>query len=205
MNDTTHAAREAERAAKAKALILPAGSEERDFWLEAAVQHGFEETAGGEHVPEYDPPAYFATADEVLALMASARQQGRDDAVTPAARWRQRGEADPHGDRYDCPRERLCGGHLTDDEVAHQTAMIGRNDLDHEAKLSVAKDRIRWLSRRVVALETAAPVVIEASSAMPGKPFNWVLTVQWPNGAETVEHCSTEVAALLGYVPEEGP
>jgi hypothetical protein len=84
MNDTTHAAREAERAAKAKALIPPAGSEERDFWLEAAVQHGFEETAGVEHLPEYDPPAYFATADEVLALMASARQQGRDDVTTPA-------------------------------------------------------------------------------------------------------------------------
>jgi len=199
-----HAAREAERAAKAKALIPAAGSEERDFWLEAAVQHGFEETAGGEYVPEYDRPAYSATADEVLALMASARQQGRDDAVTPAARWRQRGEPDPHGDRYDCPRERLCGGHLSDDEVAHQIAMLSRHDLNFEGVLSMVKDRLRWLSRRVVALEAAAPVVIEAASSMPGDIFDWALTVQWPDGSETVEHCSTQVAALLGYVPEEG-
>lgn len=49
----------------------------------------------------------------------------------------------------------------------------------------------------------AGPVVIEAASSMPGDIFDWALTVQWPDGSETVEHCSTQVAALLGYVPED--
>lgn len=66
---------------------------------------------------------------------------------TPAARWRERGELDPHGNVYDYERAMLCGGHLTDDEVAHQTAMLMRYDLNHEAVLQTAKDRIRWLSR----------------------------------------------------------
>ncbi|MFX4335984.1 hypothetical protein ABTA25_19540, partial [Acinetobacter baumannii] len=52
--------------------------------------------------------------------------------------------------------------------------------------------------------ETAGPVVIEAASSMPGDIFDWALTVQWPDGSESVEHCSTQAAALLGYVPEEG-
>ncbi|MGG3815576.1 hypothetical protein ABEV34_28610 [Methylorubrum rhodesianum] len=50
--------------------------------------------------------------------------------------------------------------------------------------------------------ETAGPVVIEAASSMPGDIFDWALTVQWPDGSESVEHCSTQAAALLGYVPE---
>ena len=49
----------------------------------------------------------------------------------------------------------------------------------------------------------AGPVVIEAASSMPGDIFDWALTVQWPDGSETVEHCSAQVAALLGYVPED--
>ena len=92
--------------------------------------------------------------EEICAVLAALTQSDAAGS-TPAAEWRERGEADPHGDRYDCPRERLMGGHLTDDQVAFQTAMIGRHDLDHEVKLTVAKDRIRWLSRRVVALEAA--------------------------------------------------
>lgn len=71
---------------------------------------------------------------------------------TPAARWREKGEADPHANAYDVERARLCGGHLTDDEVAFQTAMLSPRDLNHEAVLTTAKDRIRWLSR---ALERA--------------------------------------------------
>lgn len=63
------------------AEIPPAASEDRDFWLEAARQHGFEETSGGEQVPEYDPPAYFATEDEVLRLMSDARKQGQRDVL----------------------------------------------------------------------------------------------------------------------------
>lgn len=48
----------------------------------------------------------------------------------------------------------LAGGDRTDMEAAYDTAMIMRSDLDHEARLSVAKDRIRWLSVQL-ALVTA--------------------------------------------------
>lgn len=66
---------------------------------------------------------------------------------TPAARWRDNGEPDPFGDRYDRERASLCGGHMTDDEVAN--AMYLDPGI---ANLTAAKDRIRWLSR---ALEAA--------------------------------------------------
>lgn len=37
---------------------------------------------------------------------------------TPAANWRQNGEADPFGKRYECERASLPLGNLTDDELA---------------------------------------------------------------------------------------
>lgn len=73
-------------------VTVPAsGTEERLFWLEAAEQHGFEATSGGEQIPEYDPPAYFATEDEVLKLMAVAREQGRKDVLDALATEAARG------------------------------------------------------------------------------------------------------------------
>lgn len=69
---------------------------------------------------------------------------------TDAAKWRVRGEEDPHGDIYTRGRETLCGGHLTDDELAN--AVYLEPDI---ATLTSAKERLRWLSRRCVALEAA--------------------------------------------------
>ena len=67
-------------------VTVPAlGTEERDFWLEAAEQHGFERTSGEEELPAFDPPAYLATEDEVLKLMAVAREQGRKDVLDALA------------------------------------------------------------------------------------------------------------------------
>lgn len=50
-------------------------------------------------------------------------------------------------------RAELCGGSLTDTEAAFAIAMLSRDDLSHEAVLTIAKDRIRWLSARVAVLE----------------------------------------------------
>jgi len=82
-------------------------------------------------------------------------------AATPAAQWREKGDPDPHGDRYDCERAALAMGKLTDDELAngvflHGDGTHGRPPLElviagkaHMpiAWLTAAKDRIRWLSR----------------------------------------------------------
>lgn len=72
--------------------------------------------------------------------------------ATPAAKWRQEGKEDPHGNRYDCERAKLGMGHLTDDELANAVFMADRSSLDLIAYQTAAKDRIRWLSR---ALEAA--------------------------------------------------
>ena len=79
---------------------------------------------------------------------------------TPAAKWRQEGEDDPHGDRYNCQRAALTLGEYTDDELANGVFLHGNEPLNINALLrktpgyhsavvwlTAAKDRIRWLSR----------------------------------------------------------
>jgi predicted DNA-binding transcriptional regulator YafY len=76
-------------------------------------------------------------------------------AETPAAQWRERGEADPHGARYDCPREKTVGGGMTDDEAANAVFMEPTI-----ANTTIAKDRIRWLSRQVERLGAGIQVAL---------------------------------------------
>lgn len=79
---------------------------------------------------------------------------------TPAAHWRENGEADPHGTEYNCERSALTLGDLTDDELANAVYLHGDTTppmedlLSGKAKmpivyLTAAKERIRWLSRRL--------------------------------------------------------
>lgn len=63
---------------------------------------------------------------------------------TPAARWRENGEPDPHGDRYNGERSALCRGDVTDDELANEVYLY-----PNIGNLTAAKERIRWLSRRL--------------------------------------------------------
>lgn len=74
------------------------------------------------------------------------------EAQTPAARWRDEGKEDPHGNRYLCDRAQLCGGHLTDDELANEVYMD-----PSLMNLTAAKDRIRWLSRENERLRSQFP------------------------------------------------
>ena len=64
--------------------------------------------------------------------------------------WRERGEADPHGTRYDT--EKPTRADLTDDMVAFKLGVLCRSDMDHQAVLQLGMDRIRWLSRKLAAL-----------------------------------------------------
>ncbi|MDM5112785.1 hypothetical protein [Aeromonas salmonicida] len=79
---------------------------------------------------------------------------------TPAAHWREKGEPDPHGSYYDHERAALALGDLTDDELANAVFMHGDGKpsiaeiIAGTAKmpivyLTAAKERIRWLSRKV--------------------------------------------------------
>lgn len=64
---------------------------------------------------------------------------------TPVANWREEKQEDPHGTHYDGERAKLAGGQYTDDEVANMVYMN-----PGIANLTVAKERIRWLSRKLV-------------------------------------------------------
>ena len=97
------------------------------------------------------------------------------DRATPAAEWREAGEQDPHGNRYDCKREQLTLGQLSDDQLANAAFMGYDRPLDIKRLLSDdksyftpvmlmagVKDRIRWLSRRTVALEQQRDELLRA-------------------------------------------
>ena len=86
MTPTTQAGATSADETKTGQVAVPApGTEERDFWIEAAIQHGFEEARDEEYLSQYDPPALLASEDQVLALIAAARQQGRDDVAALAS------------------------------------------------------------------------------------------------------------------------
>lgn len=70
---------------------------------------------------------------------------------TVAARWRANGQPDPHGSRYECERAALPKGDMSDDELANRMFIADRNDLDLIVWQTAAKERIRWLSRALIA------------------------------------------------------
>lgn len=85
----------------------------------------------------------------------------------PAAEWRERGEPDPHGNTYDCTRDKLCMGNLTDDELANAAFMnydrwpsmqelLAGKAFTPIAYMTAVKDRIRWLSRQLEGEKAAA-------------------------------------------------
>lgn len=121
----------------------------------------------------------FSCGEDVKPLLAETwnrrtaqSMQGAQESVaaTPSAQWRANGEADPHGNQYDCERAALAMGSLTDDELANAVFLNGdaRPRLEDViagkahmpiAYLTAAKERIRWLSRaleRTVAARVAA-------------------------------------------------
>lgn len=96
-------------------------------------------------------------------LLAAMQHDGVVDTRTrtPAAAWRVAGEPDPHGTRYERERATLPMGHLTDDELAngaylnydrrpYPTEILAGRASSPIAWMTAVKDRIRWLSRRLV-------------------------------------------------------
>ncbi|WP_238874207.1 hypothetical protein [Achromobacter xylosoxidans] len=101
-----------------------------------------------------------------------------EDGTTPGATWREKGEADPHGTRYNCERAALTLGTLTDDELANGAFLAYDRQPSVEELLSgkgftpivwmtAVKDRIRWLSRKLAEAEgRAAPAADDARNAV---------------------------------------
>jgi hypothetical protein len=97
-------------------------------------------------------------------LHRKGRSSLMNSELTPAAHWRAAGTPDPHGKHYDCERAKLNMGYLSDDELAneaflHYDARPSMAELlAGTARMPIAymtgvKDRIRWLSRRLVEAE----------------------------------------------------
>lgn len=104
---------------------------------------------------------------ELRAALAAPVQA----AGIPAAEWRVKGEPDPHAGQYDCERAALTKGELTDDMLANGLYLYDhRGGLESIVWLTAAKERIRWLSRKLeqaiaghaLAKLKAAPVQGEA-------------------------------------------
>jgi hypothetical protein len=46
--------------------------------------------------------------------------------------------------------------------------------------------------------------IIEAADCIGVRGATWALTIEWPDGTETVEHVSDHGARALGYMPDDG-
>lgn len=93
----------------------------------------------------------------------TANERGADRG-TPSARWKQDGQPDPHGNRYECERSDLIMGQHTDDELANSLFLCNhRASLDSIGLLTAAKDRILWLSRALEAERTKHAAEIAAA------------------------------------------
>lgn len=73
-------------------------------------------------------------------------EPGKDQTKTPAAKWREAGEADPHAGVYDCERHQLTCGSMTDDELANAVFLHDHAKFDMPARDNVAK--FQWLNDR---------------------------------------------------------
>lgn len=120
----------------------------------------------------FDPAKYNErhpnrTVSVYAAPQASPSTSALTEVATPAASWRVNGEPDPHGTQYDCKRAELTLGKLTDDELANGVfmnadqpmdiaRMLARDPAYHPpiVWLTAAKERIRWLSRALLAAST---------------------------------------------------
>lgn len=98
---------------------------------------------------------------------------------TPAANWREEGAPDPHGARYDCERSKLPMGHLTDDEIANEVFLHDhRTSLESMAYLTAAKERIRWLSRQLVAEQSKNAELKENAGNLADMLNDKIVTMQ---------------------------
>lgn len=141
---------------------------------------------------------------------------------TPSSRWKENGEPDPHGTRYDCERAALCMGDLTDDELANAVFLHGDTNPSFSdiasgkavmpiAYLTAAKDRIRWLSRKLTectAQPASAPdergVCTDPDNCQRCKAVDWQglqhAGIPAPSSApdaDEIEACLADDAALV--------
>lgn len=92
---------------------------------------------------------------------------------TPANYWSEEGKVDPHKGHYEGTRLSLGLGWLTDDELANGAFMHYNDPLDVQgimagtaispiSWMTATKDRIRWLSRKLMKAESNQAILLRA-------------------------------------------
>lgn len=113
-------------------------------------------------------PAEQFTREEVIAMIDAVIASGG----TPASHHSAAGEPDPHEMLCNLERAALAFGHLTDDQLANGMYMCDhRHSLESLSWLTGARDRIRWLSRKLIEKQTIynrSHAVIESVSDRQG-------------------------------------
>lgn len=153
---------------------------------------------------EPKPDRYAGLAKEIETLIRAGRLDGipeiaRQIAImilgTPAAEWREKGLPDPHGTRYSRQRAATAGGHMTDDEVANAVFMVP--NIENQ---TIAKERIRWLSRSLVEAERNVRHWREEVGKLRSKDPAAVRERAFELTPAAQHDLATALAANVGYV-----
>jgi len=90
------------------------------------------------------------------------------------------------------PLQEICGGHMTHDEVAVRVRMLMRSDLDHEAVVNMARDRIVWLAARLKDSQEELDAAAEQRDVLSAK----VLELEAAKSSSWVQEVSTLLQEL---------
>jgi len=141
---------------------------------------------------------------------------------TPSSTWRASGEEDPHVGKYDGERATLCLGDYTDDQLANAVFLHGNSTpplhdvIAGKARmpivyLTAAKERIRWLSRklegalaRLAVWERAEPwgehdIIPLGEGSITGEAYRRGLASA-ANGLQAEEHPDTRAMKAIAQV-----
>ena len=120
--------------------------------------------------------------------------------MTPAAHWHENGEQSPFEQRYMCNREDLIGGDLTDYEVANEVY------LDPTImNLTIAKDRIRWLSQQLIIAEEQLRQLNEGERVVLPQNKRHAEAMHLVASNYFDEHCQKQTDPNYAYIYLIGP
>lgn len=135
-----------------------------------------------------------AIKQEMAIALDLVESLGVPKTDTPSSQWYKNGQTDPHAGKYDGPRSELAYGNYTDDELANAVFMCDhRQSLSSIGFLTAAKERIRWLSRKLVKAQTVA-------NKQPANPaFAKYRLWRWQHG-NAIEELYTETGVSMDDV-----
>lgn len=171
------------------------------------VQHCDENNCGylgaGNGAPEPMPASVPGSFNDLAALVPERNP-------TPGHHWK--GDEDPHKGRYDCTRDDLTLGEITDDELANYAFLKYDQPLDIVAIMTqdpgyhapivimtAVKDRIRWLTRQLDKLQADNRRIAACGEDLLGQLINATEGFDEPISDEEI----SEYKATLGIAGED--